>query len=87
MTRPHRPGSVEGCGEIRHWSYENGPVKKSQREFLCAEARRRITDPIKRAEVIRWINRGRTTTAQARQLCTRWGIELPDGTSVEGVAG
>lgn len=72
-----RPGSPEGYQEREHWNYQNGPVKKAQRAFLCDEARRRVTDPIKRAELIRWITSSRTTTAQAEQLCRRWGIELP----------
>ena len=77
MDQPKRPGSTAGVQEVQHWGYENGPVKKAQRAFLCAEARRRISDPIKRAELIRWITNSRTTTANAEQLCRRWGIDLP----------
>jgi hypothetical protein len=76
-----RPGSLEGMQEVQHWGYENGPVKKTQRAFLIAQARQRVADPVKRADLIRWITNSRTSTAQARQLCKRWGIELPDGTT------
>jgi hypothetical protein len=72
------PGSETGLQEARHWAFENGAIKKAEKEFMRAEIERRFAgDPRKRRELLTWLNARTTTTAKARRVCKLWGVELP----------
>lgn len=72
-----KPGSEQGFQEILHWRNENGAPNRAERSWMYQQVTEHV-EPTRRVEVRSWIANRRRTRRDLRQLCKRWGIELPD---------